>query len=164
MNAEQELIRLVERNKEKYYRIAFAYVKNKDDALDIIHDTIVKALQKIDSLRKKEYLETWFYRILINESISNIRKSTNIVYFDELPEYQIPAAEDLDKEQYLTLYSAIDKLPPKLKTIVILRFFEDMKLDEIAEITSTKLSTVKARLYKALKLLQMEIKDTDYDY
>lgn len=90
MNAEQELIRLVERNKEKYYRVAFAYVKNKDDALDIIHDTIVKALQKIDSLRKKEYLETWFYRILINESISNIRKSTNIVYFDELPEYQIP--------------------------------------------------------------------------
>ena len=57
----------------------------------------------------------------------------------------------------MTLYSAIDDLSPELKTILILRFFEDMKLDEIAEITSLRLSTVKARLYKALKLLKIDM-------
>lgn len=163
MNTEQELVRLLKANKEKYYRVAFTYVKNTEDALDIVHDAIVKALQKIDSLHKKEYLETWFYRILINESISFVRKNKNIVYLDELSDARILATEEIDREQYMTLYAAIDELPPKLKTVVILRFFEDMKFDEIAEITSTKQSTVKARLYKALKLLKMDMEDIDYD-
>lgn len=163
MNTEQELVGLIKANKEKYYRVAFSYVKNKEDALDIVHDAIVKALQKINGLRNKEYLETWFYRILINESISFVRKSKNIIYLDELPDSQLPATEDIDREQYMTLYAAIDHLSSKLKTVVILRFFEDMKFDEIADITGAKLSTVKARLYKALEILKIDIEDIDYD-
>lgn len=163
MNTEQELVRLIKANKEKYYRVAFTYVKNKEDALDIVHDAIVKALQKINGLHNKEYLETWFYRILINESISFIRKNKSILYLDEIPESQLPATKDIDREQYMTLYAAIDHLSPKLKTVVILRFFEDMKFDEIAEITGAKLSTVKARLYKALKILKIDIEGIDYD-
>lgn len=163
MNTEQELVGLIKANKEKYYRVAFSYVKNKEDALDIVHDAIVKALQKINQLHNKEYLETWFYRILINESISFVRKSKNIIYLDELPDSQLPATEDIDREQYMTLYAAIDHLSPKLKTVVILRFFEDMKFDEIADITGAKLSTVKARLYKALKILKIDIEGVDYD-
>ena len=163
MNTEQELEGLIKANKEKYYRVAFSYVKNKEDALDIVHDAIVKALQKINGLRNKEYLETWFYRILINESISFVRKSKNIIYLAELPDSQLPAAEDVDREQYMSLYTAIDHLSPKLKTVVILRFFEDMKFDEIAEITGAKLSTVKARLYKALEILKIDIEGIDYD-
>lgn len=157
MNTEQELVRLIEANKEKYYRLAYTYVKNKEDALDIVHDAIVKALQNMDSLHKREYLATWFYRILINESISYIRKNRKVVYLDELDDAQLPATEEIDREQYMTLYSAIDDLSLELKTILILRFFEDMKLDEIAEITSLRLSTVKARLYKALKLLKIDM-------
>lgn len=163
MNTEQELVGLIEANKEKYYRVAFTYVKNKEDALDIVHDAIVKALQKINQLHNKEYLETWFYRILINESISFVRKNKNIIYLDEFSVSQLPAIEDIDREQYMTLYAAIDHLSPKLKTLVILRFFEDMKFEEIAEVTSTKLSTVKSRLYKALKILKIDIEGIDYD-
>ncbi len=163
MNTEQQLVGLIKVNKEKYYRVAFAYVKNKEDALDIVYNAIIKALQKIDQLRNGNYLETWFYRILINESISFVRKNKNTAYLDELPDSQLPLTEDYNREQYMTLYSAIDHLPPKLKSVVLLRYFEDMKLDEIAEITSTKLSTVKARLYKALELLKIDIEGMDYD-
>lgn len=163
MNTEQRLVELIKTNKEKYYRVAFTYVKNRDDALDIVHNAIVKALQKLNQLRNREYLETWFYRILINESISFVRKNKNILYLDELPESRLPISEDIDKERYISLYSAIDSLSPKLKTVVILRFFEDMKFEEIAEITDTKISTVKARLYKALKLLKLDIEGIDYD-
>ena len=138
-------------------------MKNTEDALDVVHNAIFKALQKVNSLHKKEYLETWFYRILINESISFIRKNREIVYLDELPDIQTSENEAIDREQYTTLYAAIDKLSPQLKTVVILRFFEDMKFNEIAEITSTKQSTVKARLYKALNLLKMSIEDIDCD-
>ena len=163
MNAEQQLAGLIKANKEKYYRVAFAYVKNKEDALDIVHDAIVKALQKIGQLRSMEYLETWFYRILINESISCLRRSRAIICLDELPDSQLPAAEDTDRDEYISLYEAIDRLPLKLRTVVILRFFEDMKFQEIAEITGAKLSTVKARLYKALELLKIDVEGMEYD-
>lgn len=163
MNTEQELERLIRANKEKYYRVAYSYVKNREDALDIVHDAVVKALQNGNRLCNKEYLETWFYRILINESISFVRKNRNMIYLDELPDDRLAAAEDIDRAQYLTLYGAIDHLSPKLKTVVILRFFEDMKFDEMAEITGEKVSTVKARLYKALKILKIDIEGIDYD-
>lgn len=155
MDTEQELIELVTGNKEKYYRVAFSYVKNREDALDIVHDAIVKAIEKLGSLRKKEYLETWFYRILINESIAHLRKRDRILYFDELATLQNYEEDVVDREENMTLYDVIDKLSPKLKTVIILRYFEDMKIGDIAEITSTNLSTTKARLYKALKLLKM---------
>lgn len=127
MNTEQQLIELIKVNKDKYYRVAFSYVKNREDALDIVHNTIVKALQKNNQLHRDDGLEIWVYRILINESISFVRKSKNITYFDELSETQIPKTENSDVEQYITLYDAIDRLSPKLKTVIILRFFEDLK-------------------------------------
>ncbi|MEG0276365.1 MAG: sigma-70 family RNA polymerase sigma factor [Coprobacillus sp.] len=155
MNTVQELMKLVTTNKEKYYRVAFAYVKNREDALDIVHNAIVKAIQKCGFLRKKEYLETWFYRILINESIAHIRKRDKILYFDESIMSQIEDEDSiLDKIIYMNLYSAVDKLSPELKTVIILRFFESMKICDIADITSTNLNTTKARLYKALKILK----------
>lgn len=162
MSTEQTIAGLIKTNQEKYYRVAYSYVKNMDDALDIVNDAVVKALQNIAQLRDKRHLETWFYRILINESVSFVRKYRRIVYLDELPEIQLLETESADRDQYITLYSAIDKLSPKLRTVVILRFFEDMKFDEIAEITSTKLSTVKARLYRALELLKIDIEGEDY--
>lgn len=160
---EDSLIKLIEKNKEKYYRIAYAYVKNKDDALDIIHNAVVKAIQKTDTVHNKDFIETWFYRILVNESISHIRKNRRIIWFDDLKHFEIFEKEEIECDNYLSLYDAMDRLSPKLKTVVILRFFEDMKLEEIADVTSTKLSTVKARLYKALELLKNYIEGEDYD-
>lgn len=61
----------------------------------------------------------------------------------------------------MSVYVAIDRLPLKLKMVIILRFYEDLKFEEIAEITSTNLSTVKARLYRALKLLKNDMGGAD---
>ena len=58
----------------------------------------------------------------------------------------------------MDLYKAIDSLKPKLKTVIILRFFEDKSLAEISKITNSNLSTVKTRLYKALKELKVKIR------
>ena len=56
-------------NQEKFYRLAFSYVKNKDDALDIVQNAVCKALDHYESLRNEAAVKTWFYRILVNESI-----------------------------------------------------------------------------------------------
>ena len=55
-----ELIEFIESNQENFYRVAYAYVKHQEDALDIVHDAIVKALQKHHTLRNPKYMKTWF--------------------------------------------------------------------------------------------------------
>lgn len=135
-----------------HYRLAFSYVKNRDAALDVVQEAIVKALTKVDALREPSYLKTWFYRILLNESMNYFRKNRNLVPFDEA--VMDWAEEDADHGARLDLYDAIERLSFPEQTVVKLRFFEDMKLEEIAQCTNTNLSTVKTRLYKALKKLR----------
>ena len=166
MGPARELALLIENNQEKFYRVAYAYVKNREDALDIVHDAIVKALRSYGTLRNTEYAQTWFYRILINESISFLRKNRRLIPWGDLSDTPFPSPTsppDMLKDEYLDLYAAIDKLSPELKTIVVLHFFEDMKLSEVAEITSTNLNTVKSRLYRALKNLKLDMEVLEHD-
>ena len=163
MEQNQDLLSLIEDDREKFYRVAFAYVKNREDALDILHNAIVKGLQGYHLLRKKEVLRTWFYRILINESITLCRRRKRTVSFDQLTEGELPAQREPERAHYIDLYAEIDRLPPKLKTILILRYFEDMKIRTIAEIMAMKQSTVKSRLYRALNLLRIRLEDVEHD-
>lgn len=164
METAQELALLIENNQERYYKVAFSYVKNREDALDIIHNAIVKALQSFHTLRNPEYAQTWFYKILTNECISFLRKNRKVIPLEDL-QAPPPAGDltDIHKDEYIDLYAAIDKLPPDMKTIVILRFFEDMKYEEIAEITSTNLNTIKSRLHRALKHLKLDMEVLEHD-
>ncbi len=91
-----------------FYRLAFSYVKDRDAALDVVQESIVKALSKSDTLRETAYLKTWFYRILLNESMNYFRRGRRLVPFPEQQEE--PAAPDPDVGERLDLYDAIDRL------------------------------------------------------
>ena len=143
-------------NREAHYRLAYSYVRNKENALDIVQDSILKALNSIDRLDEISYLKTWFYRIVVNTSIDFIRKHKRItVMDDDILSVHLPQLEDEFVD--MDLQQAIDQLPPKYKTLIILRFFEDLKIDEIAEVTGHNVNTVKTRLYAALKKLRIEV-------
>jgi len=152
-----EVIPFIQENQAKFYRLAYGYVRNPDTALDLVQDAIVQALRKISTLRSPEYLKSWFYRILINECLMYLRKSKKVVLFEQLEEH-IPAPEKpVDTVDALELLNAISHLEPMLQTIIFLRFYEDMKLEEIARATDANLNTVKSRLYKALRLLKLDM-------
>jgi RNA polymerase sigma-70 factor (ECF subfamily) len=86
-----------------------------------------------------------------------LRKSKKVVLFEQLEEH-IPAPEKpVDTVDALELLNAISHLEPMLQTIIFLRFYEDMKLEEIARATDANLNTVKSRLYKALRLLKLDM-------
>lgn len=151
----------IKENQNKMYRIAYSYVKNKDDALDIVHDAVVKMLTNISTLKNTEYLETWFYRILINEALMYIRKNKRLCDIYEGSIEFITAdsnSTESAKEEYIDLYNAMDKLEPKYKTIIILKYFEDLKFKEIAQILRINENTAKSRLYKAIHKLEIELK------
>ena len=152
------LIEFIEENQDKLYRIAFSYVKNEDLALDIVQESIEKALRNIKTLKHVEYVKTWFYRILINESLGYIRrnKNTTLCQVEDLKD-NIEWNDNITIEG-IDLYNNIGKLKEKLRTVIILRFFEDLKIEEIARITKTSPNTVKSRLYKGLEELKKLIK------
>ena len=142
-------------NQESFYKIAYSYVKNEDDALDIVHDAICKALYKIDSLKDIEVVKSWFYKILINSSIDYIRK--NYKYISLTEEHEVH-----DRYHDIDLEKALDILPEDYRIIIVLRYFEDMKIEDIANVLSENINTVKTKLYKGLRRLRIKIKTEDY--
>ncbi|MFL1469324.1 RNA polymerase sigma factor [Paraclostridium bifermentans] len=147
-------------NQESFYKVAYSYVKNQDDALDIVHDSICKALSKLDSLKDEEAIKPWFYKILINSSIDYIRKNSKYVTLEE----ELSSDEHNSNDTYtdIDLQRALEKLPEEYRVIIVLRYFEDMKIDEIANVLSQNTNTIKTKLYTGLRRLKIKIKTEDY--
>ncbi len=153
----KQLEEYVEENQERFYRWAYSYVKNEDAALDVVHEAIVQAFTHICSLRDPDCLHTWFYRILVNESLRSLRRYKRVLPMEEVPEDADAPQPDWGRR--LDVARAVDGLNPKLRVIVMLRYYEDMPLASIAQVTGLNLSTVKTRLYKALGALKPMLKD-----
>ena len=149
---------LISERKEHLYKTAFAYVKNKEDALDIVSDTVYKAYISIKNLKEPSFFNTWLTRILINTSLDSINKSSRTVALRENVSSDIVIIAN-DDEQIIDLKVAVDKLPGKYKTIVILKYFQDMTLMEIAKTLQCPLGTVKTNLHKALGELRLDLKE-----
>lgn len=142
---------LLQRSKQKLYRVAYCYVKNEQDALDVIGDATYKGLQHLDSLREPAYFDTWMTRIVINTAIDHMRKNARCaVYEDEVLE-TLPAGQTVSEpEATLDLYAALDALSEKDRTCIILKYFEGYTFAEIAALTAEAEPTVKSRLYRSL--------------
>jgi RNA polymerase sigma-70 factor (ECF subfamily) len=155
-----EFCSLVEQKKDNLYRIAFMYVKNQEDALDIVHEAVYKAYISLDKLKDSTYFNTWLTRIVINCSLNHIRKNKKALNFQEYSFW--PAPKEENKEEFMDLYEAVDNLNGKYKTVIILKYFEDLTISSIAEIMDCPLNTVKTYLHKALKLLRIQLKEEDF--
>lgn len=138
----------------QYYRVAYSYTHNDADACDIVQNGAYRALRGSSSLRKTEYASTWVYRIMLNECFRHMKRPQNLSY-----EYIKDAMKREpfymeDKSENLDIRRALDSLSEQDKAVIVLRFFEDMKLEEIADILGENLSTIKSRLYRSIKKLR----------
>lgn len=135
---------------EKYYRIAYSYTFNEQDAMDVVQESAYKAILKSDHLKQPEYADTWICRIIMNESVRFLEKNRGrTVDIDELPEM---GAEDITED--VDLKSALNRLDDKERAIVVLRYFEEEKLETIGQILELNTNTVKSRLYRAMEKLK----------
>lgn len=145
--------RLIEQNKRYLYNISIAILNNVDDAGDALSETIIKAYQKLDTLRNPEYFRTWLTRILINECKKLLKTRRKVVSIEEMKENLKEKEDALQKETILDLRKAICSLEPKMKTVIVLHYYNELKLEEIAEILEIPVGTIKSRLYHAKKYL-----------
>lgn len=155
-NKKEKLKLYITNNLDKLYRLAFSYAKNEHDAEDIVNESVKRALDAIYQLEKEEFLGTWMYRIVINTASSYMKMKSKLIYIDEIIENTLVKE---DKYQDTDLYNMVMKLDGKYRIVIVLRFYEDMAIDKIAEVLNENVSTVKTRLYKALKLLKIEMNE-----
>lgn len=147
-------------NQNQIYRLAFSYVHNKDDALDIVQESIYKAMAGKRSLHKSDSVRPWLYRIVVNTALDFLRREKREAVPHEDILLRGESAAD-DRYEDIDLKRALDSLPDMYRSVVVLRYFEDLTLEEIAGILNENLSTVKTRLYKSLKLLRVEMSEAE---
>lgn len=156
-NPQELLVDYILANKEAYYRLAYSYVKNQDDALDIVQESVLKAMSSRRAPHKPEEIKPWFYRIVVNTSLDLIRKNKRV----DLPGEGVLeiCSSSEDTHQELDLHKALDSLPVNYRSIIILKYFEDLTFEEIATILGENVNTVKTRLYSALRKLRLQLED-----
>lgn len=144
------------------YKIAYMYVKDEEKALEILQETIVKGVFNIHKLKNPSYFKTWITRILINVAIDMNRTSSKFEQLDEAHNI-IEHIEAISLEERLDLYNAVDLLKDNYKTVIIMKYFNDMKIKEIAEIMSIPESTVKTYITRAKSTLKKILKENYLD-
>ncbi len=143
-------------NYNSYYRLAYSYVHNEADAGDIVQNGAYKAILNSASLKQKSYAATWVYRIMLNEIFRFLNEERGNIPLEEMG--MEPAKEDTYEN--LDLKKALDSLSPQDKAVIELKYFEELKFEEIAEVLEENVNTVKSRLYRGLKKLKLELSDT----
>ncbi|MDE7411495.1 MAG: sigma-70 family RNA polymerase sigma factor [Paramuribaculum sp.] len=142
-------------------------VINHDDANDILQNTFLKAWNSIENFRGDAKLSTWLYKIAINESLTFLEKESkrNAVSIDDATANVLNAIES-DKffdgdEIQLKLRKAIASLPEKQRLVFNMRYYDEMKYEQMSEILGTSVGALKASYHLAVKKIESFFSDDD---
>ena len=142
---------------ERLYYHVRRYVHNHEDANDILQNTCIKVWNAIDNFRGESGLYTWLYRVAGNEAITflNKNKKRNEVDIEQTTANYRSAADTIDgDEMTLKLERAIATLPDKQKQVFIMRYYDELPYEKIAEISETSVGALKASYHHAVKKIE----------
>jgi RNA polymerase sigma-70 factor (ECF subfamily) len=151
---------LLSKHKIQMYKIAYSYFKNEQDALEAIQETTYRAFNNLHKLKQEQYFKTWLLRILINYCIDENKRKNKFTLLDDTA--NIDQNEAIDNK--IELSQAISKLNSKYKTIIILKYFEDLTINDIAFIMEKPVGTIKTWLNKALNELRIILGEEELDH
>lgn len=156
---QEQLTAFLVEEQTRFYRLAYSWLKNREEALDAVQAAVCRALEKQDSLRDQSAMRAWFYHILVNVCTDQLRQRKRVAFVPpgdlDAGSYEDPLPEDG------SLAQRVDALPPELATVIRLRFYEELSLKEISGALDCPLSTVKTRLYTGLKKLRISMEGAE---
>ena len=155
---------LIGRYQEKIYSSIRRMVNNHEDCNDIIQNVFLKAWKSIDKFKGKAQIYTWLYRISYNETINFINSNKKHWHAD-LNDFEYRESSNLEADHIYDgekiqhkLKVAVDSLPDKQKLVFNMKYFEEKKYEEIAEITGTSKGALKASYFHAVKKIEEFLK------
>jgi RNA polymerase sigma factor (sigma-70 family) len=157
------LIALLREIESHVYRTAYYILGNEQDAQDIAQEALIRIYTKIQSYEEKALFKTWVQRIVTNLCIDKFRKNKAVVSIEE--HNLMFAADGHLEDEIISTYmakdiqKAIEQLPERHKTVIVLRYLQDFSYNEIAESLDLPLNTVKSYLFRARQQLQTILQD-----
>ncbi len=164
------MVELYEHTNQKAYAMAMSMVKNPDDAFDVLQNAYIKAFNKIGTLNEPQKLESWLGKIVSNECKTFLRARKNVLFSElETEEQSFEDAiederiadlpeEQMDKAETTRLMGEIlDKLPDEQRMVVMMFYFQELSIKEIAEVLECSENTVKSRLSYAKKKIKADV-------
>lgn len=160
---------IVNRWERKIFALCFGMLKREDEAKDATQEAFIAAYKNLDRFRGEAKVSSWLHRIAVNQCLTRKRrdKTRSESFFDDsdaavekvftAPARQTPSKLTEKNERLHAVRQAVHALPAELKQVVIMKEFEEMTFQEISEAMDMPLSTVKSRLYTALKQLRMKL-------
>lgn len=156
---------------ELAYRYAYRLAGNRDDAMDLIQDASVAAFRGFKTFTPGTNFRAWFFKILTNRHYSRPKAGRTNVSIEEAPDLFLyekakrdgvdftddPAAQVLGQMDSDQIQNAIDHLPEEYRVVAVLYFLSEMPYEEIAETLDIPLGTVRSRLHRARKMLQVSL-------
>jgi len=150
-------LKLFQEYENDIYRTAFVYVKNQEDALDVVQETAYRAFKSIKNLKEPKYLKTWIIKIAISCSIDVLRKQKKVVELKPEVEKVLSSKDENDIALSMTLDDLIQLLNETEKKVIILRYYFDFTIKEVSETLNIPLGTAKTILYRGLNKLRKEL-------
>lgn len=160
---EEAFYHLINPKMIELYRMAYVYVQNENDAVEICQQTIIRAFEGLPKLKDPKYFSTWITRILINCSKTYISKLKNIELVEPTHIENLRTMSHSNIEEHLDLWKALHQLDEKYKTVLLLRFYQDYSVNQIADILQCPEGTVKTHIRRGLQILRQELKGAYID-
>lgn len=151
----ESLAKLIEPIQTKLYKAAYVYVGNESDALDCVHDAIVKAIKNIGSVKEPSYFNTWISKIVVNTCKDFIKKNSKIINLDTQEYLSDSSYVEEDFECKDELHEALKKLSDRDRELLILRYIDDKSLKDISAKKNIPLGTVKSGINRAIKKMRL---------
>ena len=164
---------VIELYKDKVFQICFRMLGNRHEAEDIAQEAFIRAYVNIHTFNQKRKFSTWLYRIATNLCIDRIRKKKPDYYLDAevkgtegltmysqvAAEGQLPEEEVEEMELQAEIQRQILKLPDKYRSVIVLKYIEELSLQEISEILDLPLGTVKTRIHRGREALRKQLRN-----
>ena len=163
---------LVEKYQFRLHKLVSRYISDPSEALDVTQESFIKAYNALNHFRGDSSFYTWLYRIAINSAKNylasqnkrSIEANVELIDIDqtllknEIKEFISPDKIIQSDEIEQVIFSAIDHLPKELKVAITLRDLEGMSYEEISEVMSCPIGTVRSRIFRARAVIERKIK------
>lgn len=160
---------IVKRWERKIFALCFGMLGREDDARDAAQEAFIAAYRNLANFRGEARVSSWLHRIAVNQCLTVKRraKTRSEEFLDDddgseerifvAPLHNLPSRKAEQVERLKLVRSAVSSLPADLRQVIVMKEFEDMTFQEISDTLDIPLSTVKSRLYTALKQLRMKL-------
>ncbi len=148
----QEVTRRVLEAEDTLYRVAWSILRNDADCQDAVQEAVLRAWERLYTLREPRYFRTWLIRILIRECCQIRKAGSRLLPLEALPETAAP--------EHSTIFREIQVLPEPLRLPVVLHYIEGYAVAEVGELLRLPAGTVKSRLSRARRVLRLELEES----